>query len=116
MDERLEKALEFSNYTLTLNNQKRNIKNRVAQLQLVHHQAGVFIADQETIAFVKTLIDMEKTKDIVLIDSKDNPVRIGDLKELLDKLVDQYISATQEYDVEYQKLRKSRSIKTIMDW
>ena len=45
MDERLEKALEFSNYTLTLNNQKRNIKNRVAQLQLVHHQAGVFIAD-----------------------------------------------------------------------
>ena len=45
MDERLQKALEFSNYTLTLNNQKRNIKNRVQQLQLVHHGSGVFVAD-----------------------------------------------------------------------
>jgi hypothetical protein len=26
MDERLEKALDFSNYALTINNQKRNIK------------------------------------------------------------------------------------------
>lgn len=116
MDERLEKALEFSNYTLTLNNQKRNIKNRVAQLQLVHYNSGVFVANQETIAFVKTLIDLDKTKDVILIDSKDNPVQVSNIKELLEKLVDQYISATQEYDVEYQKLRKSRSIKAIMDW
>ena len=53
MDERLEKALDFSNYALTINNQKRNIRNRVAQLQIVHHLGGVFIADHETIAFVK---------------------------------------------------------------
>ncbi|SVE39218.1 uncharacterized protein METZ01_LOCUS492072, partial [marine metagenome] len=45
MDERLEKALEFSNYALTINNQKRNIRNRVAQLQIVHHLGGVFIAN-----------------------------------------------------------------------
>jgi hypothetical protein len=115
MDERLQKALEFSNYTLTLNNQKRNIKNRVQQLQLVHHSSGVFVANQETIAFVKAMVDMEHTHG-VLIDSKENPVRINNYKELLEKLVDQYISATQEYDVEYEKLRKSRNIKSIMDW
>ena len=116
MDERLEKALEFSNYTLTLNNQKQNIKNRVAQLQLVHHNAGVFVANQETIAFVKTMIELEKDKDGILIDSKDNPIRVNSYKELLDKLVDAYVSASQEYAVEYDKLRKSRSIKAIMDW
>ena len=82
----------------------------------MHHQAGVFIANQETIAFVKALIDLDKNKNVVLIDSKDNPVQVADLKELLDKLVDQYTSATQEYDVEYEKLRKSRNIKSIMDW
>ena len=60
MDERLEKALEFSNYALTINNQKRNIRNRVAQLQIVHYLGGVFIANHETIAFIKTLLDMEK--------------------------------------------------------
>ena len=57
MDERLEKALDFSNYALTINNQKRNIRNRVAQLQIIHHLGGVFIANHETIAFIKTLID-----------------------------------------------------------
>lgn len=115
MDERLQKALEFSNYTLTLNNQKKNIKNRVQQLQLVHYGSGVFVANQETIAFVKTMIDLKHTSG-VLIDSKDNPVRVSNYNELLDKLVNQYISATQEYDVEYEKLRKARNIKSIMDW
>ena len=178
MDERLQKALDFSNYTLTLNNQKRNIKNRVQQLQLVHHNAGVCTAfaftksvyivpisgtidlglppyiqrsiteaeqnnasaiifeintfggrvdaatqikdaiinsKVKTIAFIKTMIDLKHTSG-VLIDSKTNPVKVSNYKELLEKLVDQYISATQEYDVEYAKLRKSRNIKSIMDW
>ena len=29
MDERLEKALEFANYRITLGNQKRNIRSRM---------------------------------------------------------------------------------------
>lgn len=115
MDERLQKALEFSNYTLTINNQKQNIKNRVAQLQTVHHLGGVFIANQETIAFVKTLIDLEH-KDAIVVDTKQNPIRVPKLQELLEKLVGAYISATQEYEVEYEKLKKARNIKKLMDW
>lgn len=116
MDERLQKALEFSNYTLTLNNQKRNIKNRVAQLQLVHYNSGVFVADHATISFFKTLVDMKKDSNIVVMDSKENPVKVVDLNELLDKLVNAYFSAMNEYDSENEKLRKARSIKQIMDW
>lgn len=115
MDERLERALEFSNYALTINNQKRNIKNRVAQLQLVHYLGGVFIADSATISFVKTLIDLEHTGGVI-IDSKENPVKIPKFTELLDKLVAAYFSATNEYEAEYAKLKKARTIKTIMDW
>jgi len=115
MDERLTKALDFSNYTLTLNNQKQNIRNRVQQLQLVHHNSGVFVANQETIAFIKTMIDLTHTAG-VLMDSKDNPVKVTDYADLLDKLVNAHISAMQEYDVEYAKLRKARNIKSIMDW
>ena len=70
MDERLQKALDFSNYTATINNQKNNIKNRFAQLQLVHHIGGVFIANSDTITFVKTLIDMGHKSGI--IDAKEN--------------------------------------------
>lgn len=115
MDERLQKALEFSNYTTTINNQKRNIKNRVAQLQIVHHTGGVFLANQETISFVKTMLDLEHNKG-VLIDSKDNPVNVKDFNELLEKLVSAYFSASTEYENEYEKIKKSRNIKTAMDW
>lgn len=115
MDERLQKALEFSNYTATINNQKRNIKNRFDQLRLVHHAGGTFVANQETISFVKTMLDMNHTSG-VLVDSKDNPVNIKSFSELLEKLTDAYFSATTEYEAEYAKIRKSRNIKTAMDW
>lgn len=115
MDERLEKALEFSNYALTINNQKRNIKNRIAQLQIVHHLGGVFIADHATISFVKALVDLGHT-DGVMIDSKENPVKVKSFTELLEKLTTAYFSATNEFDAEYEKLKKARNIKTIMEW
>jgi hypothetical protein len=115
MDERLSKALEFSNYALTINNQKRNIRNRVAQLQIVHYLGGVFLADHETIAFIKTLMDLEH-KSSIIIDSKQNPVNVKSLKELLDKLLNAYTSATTEFDIENEKLKKARNIKKVMDW
>jgi hypothetical protein len=116
MDERLQKALDFSNYTLTINNQKRNIKNRVAMLQVVHYNSGVFIANHDTISFFKSLIDLGHDKQLVVMDSKENPIKIVNLTELLEKLVSAYFNAMNEYDSEYEKLRKARSIKQIMDW
>ena len=116
MDERLQKALDFSNYALTINNQKRNIKNRVAQLQLVHLSNGVFIANHETISFLKSLIDLGHEKQVVILDSKENPIKISSLAELLEKLISAYFNAMNEYDSEYAKLRKVRSVKQIMDW
>lgn len=115
MDERLQKALEFSNYTATINNQKRNIKNRFEQLQLVHHAGGTFVANQETIAFVNTMLSMKHTSG-VLIDSRDIPVNVKSFQELLEKLTDAYFNATTEYEAEYAKIRKLRNIKSMMDW
>lgn len=115
MDERLQKALEFSNYTLTINNQKQNIRNRIAQLQIVHYSGGVFVANQETIAFLKAMIDLDH-KSTVVVDSKGNPINIAKMNELLEKLVSAYVSSTTEYEVEMNKIKKARNIKTIMDW
>ena len=115
MDERLQAALDFSNYTATINNQKRNAKNRFQQLQIVHHIGGVFVADHLTISFIKTMIDMGHTSG-VLIDSKDNPINVKDFNDLLEKLSSAYFSATTEYEAEFAKIKKARNIKTAMDW
>lgn len=115
MDDRLKKALEFSNYSLTIANQKKNIKNRVQQLQIVHHEGGIFRADQATVSFVKTMIDLGHTS-AVIVDTKDNPIQIKFLQQFLETLMSSYISSTTEFHVEYEKLKKARNIEKLMDW
>ena len=115
MDERLEKALDFANYRITLGNQQRTLKQRIQVLQTVHYARGVFFADAPTISFVKTLIDCDKTESII-IDSKENPVLVEDLKDFMDTLVSAYSESMNEFKVQSDKIKKSRNIKSLMDW
>ena len=115
MDERLEKALEFANYRITLGNQKRTLKQRTQVLQTVHYAKGVFHSSQTTIAFVKALVDMGK-KESILIDTKENPIVIDDLADFLETLVSAYTESMNEYKVQAEKIRKARNIKSLMDW
>jgi hypothetical protein len=115
MDERLQKALEFSNYSATINNQKQNIKNRVNQLKTVHYNSGVFMAEQQTIAFAKTLVDME-IKSAIVEDSKGNPVEIKNTEDFLEQLMSAYTSAMTEFDAQTSKLKKIRNLKKLMEW
>ena len=39
-----------------------------------------------------------------------------DKQELFDKLMDAYTSATTEFEIENEKLKKARNIKKVMDW
>ena len=115
MDERLEKALEFSNYRITLGNQKRTIKQRMLVLQTVNYSKGVFNANQVLISFVKSLVDSGKTEAIVL-DSKESPIVIEDLQDFLDTLLSAYVESTNEYKAQMDKIVKARNIKSLMDW
>ena len=115
MDDRLTKALEFSNYSLTIANQKKNIKNRVQQLQIVHYDGGIFRADPATIAFVKAMIDLNHASAVV-VDTKENPIMVRSLQTFLESLMSAYISSTNEFQVEYDKLKKARNIEKLMDW
>lgn len=115
MDERLSKALEFSNFTLTVNNQKKNIKTRVSQLRIVHHSGGIFVADQSTISFIKALIDLDNKKSLIE-DTRGTPIQVSNLSELLDLLISAYYNSMNELDAEYEKIKKSRSINKLMDW
>jgi hypothetical protein len=115
MDERLEKALEFANYRITLSNRKRDIKARMIFLQTLHHKSGTFIANEILIGFVDTLLRNGK-KSAVIVDTNDNPIEIDDLEEFNDLLISAYIEASNEYKVQMDKVVKSRNIKKIMDW
>ena len=57
-----------------------------------------------------------KKKNEIVNDSRKNPINVKRLKELKDKLGDAYTSATTEFDIENERLKKARNIKKIMDW
>src|SRR5574337_82779 len=114
MDERLAKALEFANYRQTLNNQLHKTKVRAENSLLISKNGGSFRINQELLCFVDMLIRKEMDT-IVLLDNNNLPIRIENLGEFFDEILRLYSEITNDYHAEYEKIRKSRSVKSILD-
>lgn len=110
MDDRLTKAIQHSNYKVTVYNQKETLKLRMENLLTYAHNGGMFNVNEQLIAFVDVLIRKEQT-EAVLIDSRQNPVLIKNLGEFLDEIISKYFEATNEYLAEYEKIRKARTVE-----
>jgi predicted transglutaminase-like protease len=115
MDERLEKALEFSNYMVTLNNQKRVIRHQYQEQIVYYFNGGQFTVTKELVTFVNMLVEKDNTNDIVLVDDNETPILIPDLENFLSDIIDQYFTAANTYYTEYQKLLKNRSTKKLVE-
>jgi hypothetical protein len=114
MDERLEKALDFSNYMVTLNNQKRLLGEQYQQQLIYYFNGGQFSATQELVSFCNALILLGQT-ETVLVDDNNIPVFVQNLEEFLSDILQVYASASNQYFTEYETLKKNRSIKGIVD-
>jgi hypothetical protein len=115
MDERLEKALEFSKYRLSLFNRKEDLKIKVNNMLIHAHNGGIFGITQELISFVKLLLDHD-TQRVVLIDENGNPTEITEIQLFFDDIMSKYFEATNLYHTEYSKLRSARSVKSIYEF
>tara|TARA_B110000495_G_scaffold126233_1_gene109848 strand:- start:3975 stop:4334 length:360 start_codon:yes stop_codon:yes gene_type:complete len=116
MDERLSKALEFSNYMITLNNQKRVLKEKYYESAIHYFNGGQFSVAKELITFVNMLCTKGNDSDIVLLDDNDTPVRIEDLNTFFTDILDIYFTATNEYQTEYEKIRTKRSVNGLVEY
>jgi|TARA_B110000858_G_scaffold198385_1_gene264481 hypothetical protein len=114
MSSKLTKALEFANYRTTLNVQHNNLKAKVQTLLNYSVNGGTFEISQTLISFVGTLLTQNHT-DAVLLDVYNNPIKIDDLNKFLEEITSRYFEATNEYHVEYTKLRKSRKVHKLID-
>jgi len=108
MDERLQKALDASNFRLNLLNIKSNIKIKVDTMITVAVNGGLFKATRELITFTKLIMDKGHSY-VVLIDENGNPTEIVDLPQFHNELLNCYFTATNYYHNEYAKLKKARS-------
>lgn len=115
MDERLEKALEFSNYMVTLSNQKRMLKEKYYE-DLIYFQNGCqFTITKELITFVGLLVSTDNNTDVVIVDDNDIPAMIKNLNDFYENILDVYFTASNEYNTEYNKLKTKRSVNKLVD-
>jgi len=116
MDERLKKALEFSNYRISLFNRKEDLKLAMQQQLTYAHNGGLFRIDQTLICFVKLVLDMDLDRPLVLIDSNGNPIEIKDKREFYDSILSRYFESTNLYHAEYSKLKRARTVNSIYEF
>jgi len=57
-----------------------------------------------------------KNETAIIIDSKNNPINIENLKEFRENLLEAYHQASNELYTEHRRLKKSRNVKAIIEW
>jgi len=105
MDERLEKALDFGNYTVTFNNQKRLLTEKFYDDCIAYQGGGRFTLTRE---FLSYLSGLKNQKRAVIIDDNDLPVEINDLEEFCDNARSQYAEAANQYFKSYKEMIANR--------
>ena len=115
MDERLEKALDMSNYMVTLNNQKRLLNEQYKENLIYYFNGGQFTVTQDLISFCQSLVSMDQ-EESVLIDDNNIPISIDNLQDFTKNVHSTYFVASNRYLMEYNKrLKQNRSVQGIMD-
>ena len=115
MDERLEKALDFSNYMLTLNNQKRLLAEKY-QESLIHFYSGSqFTLTRELITFVSAMISAEQD-EIVITDDNNIPCMVENLEDFYGEIVSKYTNASNSYYTAYADLKKNRTVEKLVNY
>lgn len=115
MDIRLQEALDFSNYRLTLSTQLENLKIKLASDLIVTHANGIFTASQDRLLFVESLV-RNGVSSFYVLDDNHVPIQITDLADFYKLLYHTHTTAMTAYAEEYTKVSKSRNIKKIVDY
>jgi len=114
MDERLEKALDFSNYMITLDNTKRVLKEQYQDDLLHFCNGGQFTVTPGLVSFCQSLLALGQ-EETVIIDDNDIPIHIEDLKKFANEMVNVYTKAANKYITEYNKLKVNRTVEGIIE-
>ena len=110
MDEKLEKALDFSNFTATLNSQKRILLETYHDDLILYYKGGKFSITKEVLTFCHML----KTPNTVLIDDNNTPIQIDNLEDFTNLAHQKYADATNKYLTSYKEISKNRSVEGLV--
>lgn len=114
MSDRLNQALEFANYRQTLSNQLHKAKIKAEGHLLISKNGGTFVIDQTLICFLDYLVRTGSTSSSIL-DKNNIPIDIDNTEIFLKEVRRTYLEVTADYSKEYQRVKKLRNVKSIID-
>jgi len=112
MTTNLEKALEFTKYRETLNNQRAVLKAKTEALLSYSINGGTFTIDRELISF---LCSMGSLTEIVMLDIYNNPIKITNIPEFKAEVESRYFEVVNDYHAEYTKIAAARKVHKVLD-
>lgn len=113
MDNRLEKALEFSKYMTTLSNQRRLLHEKYLENSIHYLNGGKFTVNKELINFCN-MLSLNNQDTAILIDDNNMPVEISNVNKFLEDILDIYFTTTQEYFIQFNKLKSNRTVEGML--
>ncbi len=116
MDERLKKALEFSNFQKTFYVKRETLREKLEARLLYGFSGGLFKIDQSLLNFVQMMIDQGRVDGVPIIDANGNPILISDVVKFKDEIFGRYFEATLDYFNEYEKIKKTRSVEKLINY
>jgi hypothetical protein len=113
MDNRLNDALAFANYRLTLQVQRQNIEARVNSALLFSFQNAIFKATPELISYFDCAMRLG-SKTVFIEDQSSNVIEITDTGNFMQLAFETYQSALQLKQQEQHRLKSARSTAKIV--
>jgi hypothetical protein len=113
MDDKLTDALNFSNYMITLDNQKRLLKEQYNNDIVYYHNGGQFTLTHSLISFCITMLLTDQLSS-VLIDDNSTPIQIDHLQKFANDILSVYTKAGNRYLTEFAKLKNNRTVEGII--
>lgn len=107
MDVRLQEAINAAEYRLSYENQQKTLKDRTDQQLMFFVNGGSFTITYQLISFIHVVCSKGRTQG-VLIDDNGIPIRIENIPEFADNIIEKYFDITNQYHADLAKLKKSR--------
>jgi len=108
MNNSLTESLEFANRMKQYNNQLRLLKEKCLENNVYYTQGHQFTIDLALINYCLTFINVKKTNEAIFLDDYNLPVKITDVQNFYDNIIDQYQNNINLYFVEYNQLVKDK--------
>lgn len=113
MDDRLEKSIEQIKFRQTQQLKREQLRLKIENQLIYGSNGGIFNIDQDLLSFVDILLNRGET-EFVLLDQKNIPIYIVDLKAFSDEIWAIYKKSMLEYLADYTKLKRQRNVKSIV--